>query len=85
MNEHVYTIQFIYGENSYSFSPLSHWDYSKGNFGDALTMALLIEDYIKEKNIYKEDTKVSNARLFGKGGELIIQVKDLSDYNKYSK
>ena len=85
MNEHVYTIQFNYGENSYSFSPLSHWDYSKGNFGDALTMALLIEDYIKEKNLNKEGTKVSNARLFGKGGELIIQVKDLSDYSKYSK
>ncbi len=39
-------------------------------------MAGIIEDYIQTYNLHKDGAKVTNARLFGKGGELITLVPD---------
>ncbi|MCH5328477.1 MAG: hypothetical protein J1E02_05610 [Coprobacter sp.] len=75
MSENVYLIQFCYDgiENSIPF--LSYCDFSKV---DVSVLAEHIEDYIQSCGIHKEDAKVTNVRLFGKDGELIIKVDDFS-------
>jgi len=76
MNENNYLIQFEYGGETHSIHSLSHNDFSKGHFSDKAVMAELIEDYIKTTGLHKDGAKVENARLFGKGGELITCVCD---------
>ncbi len=78
MNEHNYLIRFEYAGITHSIHYLSHNDFSKGHLGDKAVMAEIIEDYIKSNDIHKDGTKVTNARLFGKGGELIAQISDFS-------
>lgn len=79
MNVKNYLIQFDYAGETYDIPNLSYCDFSKGKIGDQLVMAEIIEDYIKTKGLHKEGAKVSNARLFGKEGELIVRVKDFSE------
>lgn len=76
MNENNYLIQFEYAGETHSIHNLSHNDFTKGNIGDKALMAELIEDYIKSNNLHKDDAMVTNARLFGRGGELITRVSD---------
>lgn len=76
MNEKNYLIQFEYGGETHSIHDLSHCDFSKGHFSDKVVMADLIECYIQTSNLHKDGAKVTNARLFGKGGELITCVSD---------
>lgn len=76
MDENNYLIQFEYGGENHSIHSLSHCDFSKGNFRDKWVMAGIIEDYIQTYNLHKDGAKVTNARLFGKGGELITLVPD---------
>lgn len=76
MNENNYLIQFEYGGEKHSFHNLSHCDFSKGRFSDKEVMAELIESYIQTSNLHKDGAKVTNACLFGKGGELITRVSD---------
>lgn len=76
MNENNYLIQFEYAGETYSIPTLSHTDFSKGNFGDKAVMAEIIESFIKSNNLSKAGAKATNARLFGKGGELIARVSD---------
>ena len=79
MNEKNYLIQFDYAGETYSFHNHSHNDFSKEDIGAQLFMAEMIEIYIRDSGLHKEGAKVSNARLFGKGGELITCVKDFSE------
>lgn len=74
----VYYVQFTYAGEEHKVYPLSYWDYSKGDIGDKLVLAEFVEDHIRENNLHKEGERVSNARLFGKGGELIVKVDDFS-------
>ncbi len=76
MDENNYLIQFEYGGEMHSIHNLSHCDFSKGDFSDKLVMAGIIEDYLRTNNLRKDGAKVTNARLFGKGGELITRVPD---------
>lgn len=76
MNENNYFIQFEYARSKHSIHFLSHNDFSKGNFIDKAVMAETIEDFIRSNNLRKKDAKVTNACLFGKGGELIAKVSD---------
>ena len=76
MDENNYLIQFEYGGEKHSIHNLSHCDFSKGYFSDKLVMAEIIEDYIQTNNLHKDGAKITNARLFGKGGELITLVSD---------
>lgn len=76
MNENNYLIQFEYGGEMHGIHNLSHCDFSKGNFSDKLVMAEIIEVYIQNNDLHKDGAKVTNARLFGKGGELITCVTD---------
>ena len=78
MNENNYLIQFEYAGATHSIHFLSHNDFSKGNLGDKAVMAETIEDFIKSNNLSKVGAKVTNARLFGKAGELIAQVSDFA-------
>lgn len=78
MSENVYLIQFCYNGKEYSIHPLSYHDYSNDNIADVLTLAQLIEDHIKDNNLHVDGAKVSNARLFGKEGDLIVKVDDFS-------
>lgn len=76
MDENNYLIKFEYGGETHSIHNLSHCDFSKGDFKDKGMMAEIIEDYIRTNNLHKDGAKVANARLFGKGGELITRVPD---------
>ncbi len=76
MDENNYLIKFEYGGESHSIHNLSHCDFSKGDFKDKQMMAGIIEVYIRTNNLHKDGAKVTNARLFGKGGELITRVPD---------
>ncbi len=76
MDENNYLIQFEYGGEMHSFHNLSHCDFSKGDFSVKLVMAEFIEDYIQSNNLHRDGAKVTNARMFGKGGELITRVTD---------
>ncbi|HAP28788.1 MAG TPA: hypothetical protein DCR26_01595 [Porphyromonadaceae bacterium] len=78
MNEHNYLIQFDYAGETHSIHNLSHCDFTKGLFSDKAVMAEIIELYIETANIHKDGAKVTNARLFGKGGELITRITDFS-------
>ena len=79
MAEKNYLIHFEYAGETHIIHNLSYHDFSKGNLGDKLWMAEMIEDYIKTSNLHKEGAKVSKARLFGKGGELIASVSDFGE------
>lgn len=76
MDENNYLIQFEYGGEMHSIHNLSHCDFSKGDFSVKLVMAEFIEDYIQSNNLHRDGAKVTNARMFGKGGELITRVTD---------
>lgn len=76
MNENNYLIQFEYGGEEYSIHNLSHNDLSKGTVGEKLWMAETIEVYIKSNDLHKDGAKVKNARLFGKGCEVIAYIDD---------
>lgn len=76
MDENNYLIQFEYGGEMHSIHNLSHCDFSKGDFSVKLLMAEFIEDYIQSNNLHRDGAKVTNARMFGKGGELITRVTD---------
>lgn len=74
----VYYIEFSYDGVKYTIHPLSYWDLSKGTLGDKLILAELIEGFIKDNNLHKEGAKVSEAKLFGKGGETIVKIEDFA-------
>lgn len=76
MNEKIYTIQFEYGGETHSISELSHFDFSKGNTEDKLLMMEEIKAYLRDNNL--SGSQIKNARLFGKGGDLITKVDDFS-------
>ena len=76
MDENNYLIQFEYRGETHSIHNLSHCDFPKGDFKDKGMMAEIIEDYIRTNNLHKDGAKVTNARLFGKGGELITRIPD---------
>ena len=79
MDEKNYLIQFDYAGETHSIHNLSHHDFSNGNIGDKHWMALGIEDYLRSNKIHEEGAKVTNARLFGKGGELIVKIEDFGE------
>ena len=76
MNENNYTIQFEYGGETHSIAELSHFDFSKGDVGDKLWMMNEIKEYLKGNNL--SGSQIKNARLFGKGGDVITKVDDFS-------
>lgn len=76
MNETNYTIQFEYGGETHSIAELSHFDFFKGDVGDKLCMMEEIKAYLKDNNL--SGSQIKNARLFGKGCELIANVDDFS-------
>lgn len=76
MNENNYLIQFDYAGEVHSIHNLSHCDFSKGDSGDKLWIADMIELYIKANNMHKDGAKATNVRLFGKEGELIAHISD---------
>ncbi len=79
MNEKNYLIQFDYGNKCHSIHNLSHCDFSKGNVGDKIWVAETIELFIKSENLHIDGEKVSNIRLFGSNGEIILHISDLSN------
>lgn len=76
MDENNYTIQFEYGGKTYSINQLSHFDFSKGDVGDKLWMMNEIKAYLRGNNL--SGSQIKNARLFGKGCDLITKVDDFS-------
>lgn len=72
MNEKIYTIQFEYGGETHSISELSHCDFTKGDAGDKLCMMEEIKAYLRDNNL--SGSQIKNARLFGKGGDLITNI-----------
>ena len=76
MNEKNYLIQFEYDGKDYQIQELSHYDFSKGKLGDKLWMMEEIKAFLKSHNL--SNSVIKNARLFGKGGDLIAQVDDFS-------
>ncbi len=76
MNEKNYLIQFEYGGKEYQIHELTHWNLSKGNIGDKFWMMEEIKEYLRKNNL--SNSVIKNARLFGKGGELIVMVEDFS-------
>lgn len=76
MNENNYTIQFEYGGETHFIAELSHCDFTKGDVGDKLWMMEEIKAYLKDNNL--SGSQIKNARLFGKGCELIAKVDDFS-------
>ena len=79
MSEKNYLIQFDYGGETYSIHNLSHCDFSKGDPGDQMWAAEIIEDYIKSEGLHKENAIVTNINLFGKNGELIFHRPDFKE------
>lgn len=76
MNENNYLIQFDYAGQTHSLPTLSHCNLSAADLGNKLWIANTIEDYIKSANLRQDGAIVTNARLFGKMGELITVIPD---------
>lgn len=79
MDEKNYLIQFEYAGETHSIHNLSHHDLSNGGIGDKMWMEEMIKIFLESNDIYEENAKVTNARLFGKGGELIVKIEDFGE------
>ncbi len=78
MNENNYLIQFEYDGKNYSIHNLTHNDLSKGNAATCCFISDMIIDYLDELKLSKPGGLVSKACMFGKDGELVVNIPDFT-------